>query len=130
MRTMTYTGELIITSCWCGIRLAIPQDLYNEAKRIEKSIYCPLGHTFIYSNTTAKENVRLRRELDDAYTRLTHTRDERDFERRRVIAYKGVIGKTKKRIAAGVCPCCTRTFQNLAKHMSTQHPDYVAEPIA
>jgi hypothetical protein len=128
--TLTYTGELVVTSCWCGIHLAVPADLYKEATRVERNVFCPLGHSFVYANTTAKENERLRRELEDARTRLTHARDDADHQRRRVIAYRGVIGKTKKRLAAGICPCCTRTFQNLARHMSMQHPDYVSEPIA
>lgn len=25
------------------------------------------------------------------------------------------------------CPCCTRTFQNLAKHMASEHPDFGKE---
>lgn len=36
--TLTYTGTLTITSCWCGIHMAIPNDLYLEGQ-------CPLcGH--------------------------------------------------------------------------------------
>jgi hypothetical protein len=31
--------------------------------------------------------------------------------------------RIEKRIHAGVCPCCNRTFQNLARHMNTKHPD-------
>lgn len=31
---------------------------------------------------------------------------------------------TLRRIAAGVCPCCRRSFTDLARHMSSQHPDY------
>jgi hypothetical protein len=27
-------------------------------------------------------------------------------------------------VANGVCPCCNRTFQNLARHMAGKHPDY------
>lgn len=34
------------------------------------------------------------------------------------------LTKTRKRIANGVCPCCHRTFQNLARHMAGQHPAY------
>jgi hypothetical protein len=33
----------------------------------------------------------------------------------------------KKRIANGVCPCCTRSFVNLQRHMTTKHPDYTKE---
>jgi hypothetical protein len=128
---MTYTGSLIVLSCWCGIHLAAPQDLYRQAKLHGKSLYCPLGHSFSYSDTTEEENRRLRLQLDDERARVRHAREDADHQRRRVIAYKGVIGKTKKRIAHGVCPCCTRTFENLARHIATKHPDYLvpAEPL-
>jgi hypothetical protein len=32
--------------------------------------------------------------------------------------------RIKKRVAAGVCPCCNRSFKDLARHMAGQHPDY------
>lgn len=128
MSTLTYTGSLVITSCWCGIRLAIPDDLYGIARWRGIEIHCPLGHTFVYDDTLIKEKARLEQELSDTRAGLIHARDERDFERRRVIAYKGVLGKTKKRIAAGVCPCCTRAFQNLARHIATKHPEYPKVP--
>jgi hypothetical protein len=34
------------------------------------------------------------------------------------------------RVSAGVCPCCNRTFQNVARHMKTKHPDIAAAPAA
>jgi hypothetical protein len=37
------------------------------------------------------------------------------------------VTKLKKRTSAGTCPCCTRTFANMAEHMKKQHPDFVAE---
>ena len=39
-------------------------------------------------------------------------------------ATKGVVTRLKKRAIAGVCPCCNRTFQQLAAHMAHKHPDY------
>lgn len=33
----------------------------------------------------------------------------------------------RKRASAGSCPCCTRNFVNLARHMKTKHPDYAKE---
>ena len=32
--------------------------------------------------------------------------------------------RMKTRIAAGTCPCCQRTFKQLAAHMHRKHPDY------
>ena len=40
---------------------------------------------------------------------------------------KGQVTRIKKRVANGVCPCCNRTFKDLAAHMSTQHPDYIEQ---
>lgn len=31
------------------------------------------------------------------------------------------------RAANGVCPCCHRTFKQLARHMKTKHPDFPGE---
>lgn len=39
-------------------------------------------------------------------------------------AEKAAKTRIKNRIARGVCPCCKRTFQNLAAHMQTQHPGF------
>lgn len=31
--------------------------------------------------------------------------------------------------ACGVCPCCNRSFTNVRRHMTSQHPDYtIPEP--
>lgn len=134
MTTMTYTGELAVTQCWCGIHHAVPASLLAERKRVGGQIFCPLGHSGVFKGT---ENDRLKQQLRDMETRLTHARDERDWERdrrasveRSLAATKGVLTKTRRRVAAGVCPCCHRTFQQLARHMAGQHPEYAAEEPA
>lgn len=45
----------------------------------------------------------------------------------RVAAYKGQVTKVKRRVSKGVCPCCNRTFENLARNMESQHPAYGGE---
>lgn len=32
-----------------------------------------------------------------------------------------------KRVSNGVCPCCTRSFQNLAAHIKNKHPELVSQ---
>jgi hypothetical protein len=34
------------------------------------------------------------------------------------------IKRLKKRSAAGVCPCCNRTFKELANHMKSKHAQF------
>jgi len=42
----------------------------------------------------------------------------------KTMAERSARVRLKKRIACGVCPCCKRTFTNLARHISGQHPEY------
>jgi hypothetical protein len=54
-------------------------------------------------------------------------RSEREIaerERRRANGYKGHATRITKRAKAGVCPCCNRTFKQLAAHMASQHPTF------
>jgi len=39
---------------------------------------------------------------------------------------KAAAARLQKRVANGVCPCCTRSFANLRRHMETTHPEYKA----
>ena len=32
METLVYTGSLVVSKCWCGIRHAMPRELYDEAQ--------------------------------------------------------------------------------------------------
>jgi hypothetical protein len=135
MTALTYQGRLVTTTCWCGIRVAIPEELYEYAQQGgNRSIYCPLGHTFVYRENEAS---RLRSELEAERKRTERERvraraiaDQRDAAERSARAYKGQATKLRKRAAAGVCPCCNRSFVQLERHMSRQHPDFVASAKA
>lgn len=122
--TLTYVGELTITSCWCGIRLAIPNSLYRQARDNGTTVYCPIGHIFAWKET---EVDRLRAQADQAKRDAKFWRDQADNERRRHASTKGQLTKTKNRVANGVCPCCNRSFEQLARHMKSQHPNYPNE---
>lgn len=54
----------------------------------------------------------------------------RDHAERQASARKGQVTRLKNRAAAGVCPCCTRSFENLRRHMTTKHPTFKAEEVA
>lgn len=126
--TMTFVGRLVVTSCWCGIHLAVPEDLYNLAKRNKgQGIHCPLGHEFIYNNTIEEELAAERKRSKQISDRLNATRDLLQQEERSHAATRGHVTRKKRelsRVKAGVCPCCNRTFQNLARHMEGKHPEY------
>lgn len=121
MNTLTYTGELTVTACWCGINIAIPRSLYWEAQNSGKSIYCPLGHTFVYNTNT--EVDRLKQSLANERDRTSFWREEADRSKKAAAAAKGQTTKIKNRIKKGVCPFCNRHFTNVQQHMETQHAE-------
>jgi hypothetical protein len=128
MSTLTYTGRLVVTTCWCGIRHAVPQELYEMVERQhrdgrkQRDIYCPLGHAWQFSGES--EAVVLRRQLAQSQRATQASRDLLRQEERSHSATRGHLTRQKKRIAAGVCPCCHRSFKQLARHMETKHPEY------
>lgn len=125
MSTMTYTETLIVTNCWCGITLAVPRALYNHAKESPNNhIYCPIGHKFIFCDTWQEKAEKEQARLADERRRHEATRDLLQAEEQSHRATRGHLTRHKKRASAGVCPCCNRTFQNVARHMSTKHPDF------
>jgi hypothetical protein len=120
-RTISYTEELIVEVCWCGTQHAIPATLARGAKAHGTSVYCPLGHQWSFRETD------LQRAKADAAAKTAQL----DQERARARAAEDKVKKLtvdaarlRKRAAAGVCPCCNRTFQNVGRHMKTQHPDH------
>jgi len=130
--TKTFVGEAPATevTCWCGIRFAVPRSLHaeylrkNEVKRGSFSLYCPLGHEFVPKGPS--EADRLREQLERANSRAARLSAELTHKEREIVTRKGHATRLRKRIAAGVCPCCNRTFQDLARHMAGQHPDYAS----
>ena len=122
-------GEMSVSlSCFrCKCGFTLPDALYHSAKASEKiSFYCPYGHEQHYPKGETEED-KLRRERDLLYQRVAQRDDEiKSLEARRRAAV-GQVTKIKNRVGHGVCPCCNRTFENLARHMSSKHPTFTAE---
>lgn len=126
--TLTYTGQLTVVTCWCGMHHAVPSDLRDyQLRRFDGGgkpveIYCPLGHTHIPSGEPKAE--RLARELEMSRQRTRAERELRQDTERRLSAQKSATTRARKRAAAAVCPCCSRSFVQLRRHMAAKHPDY------
>lgn len=95
--------------------------------------WCPYGHDQHYIEGESEE-TKLRRERDRLNQRLAQKDDEiarqrdlREGTERRLTAMRGVVTRIKNRVGHGVCPCCNRTFGDLARHMAHKHPTYSAE---
>lgn len=120
--TITRATTLNIIDCYkCGYPIALTEDHERRLREGGDSFYCPAGHGQVFKRT---EVMRLREQLDAANARAT-TQEARALEAERAArAAKKKITTMNKRAAAGVCPCCNRTFQQLARHMKAKHPEH------
>lgn len=130
--------------CQCGCAIHLPTELYNAAKRSPDIwFWCSYGHRQHFpAGDTELDKVRRERdrlaqkvaEKDDTIAREQRWRQDeterREAAERRSAAARGQVTRMKNRAAAGVCPCCNRTFTQLARHMATKHPTFVAEEVA
>lgn len=119
----------------CGIPFTVPLTVYEQHRTRGGYHHCPNGHSQGWSKDRSEE-ADIRRERDRlkqqvAYheERVRIEREERQAAERRASAARGQVTRLKNRAAAGVCPCCNRTFTNLARHMAGQHPTFKAEAV-
>jgi hypothetical protein len=97
----------------CGLVFYIPELWRKDRELTGKGFYCPNGHARIYKESL---EVRLRREIADKERAL-------EWEKCRANNLAKRFNRLRKRVAAGVCPHCQRTFKQLAEHMKTKHPE-------
>lgn len=127
--TLIQTELVHITCCNCGVAFGLDDDHYKRLRASHDWFYCPNGHQQHFTGKTEAE--RLREQLAAAERLAIRERNAKEEAQRRAVSAemsrrvtKGHLTRTKRRVAAGVCPCCNRTFENLARHMKGQHPDF------
>lgn len=142
MRCIEVTASTVLvteTCCNCGVLFAMPDDLRDKLLGNRgpggRHFWCPNGHEQWYLGKSEAQLQReradgLARRLEGLHTQLTHEADQRQAAERSARALKAVNTRTRRRIADGVCPCCRRSFTDLARHMSSQHPNYAGSDDA
>jgi hypothetical protein len=105
------------TCCVCGIPFGMPRWLDEQRREDGKSFFCPNGHDQIFSRSTKEE-------LAEARRRLASLEEDLRVERMARKEAETENARQSKRSAAGVCPCCHRSFVQLARHMKTKHPEH------
>lgn len=107
----------------CGHKIVMTAEHYKACSKDRRVWYCTVcGCSRQFVGET--EAQQLRRERDAALQREETLRFERDQAQKALVAKSKEALRLKKRAANGVCPCCTRSFQNLKRHMATKHPDH------
>jgi hypothetical protein len=129
---------LAVVECpTCHVTYAIPKSFNESAEEYNSAAHpgnywevcCPFGHSWHYSGLTEEQDLRQRLEAQrNKSARLTAQLDQSEASRR---AQKAAATRARnerdrvlKRIRAGVCPCCNRSFKNVERHMASQHPDF------
>lgn len=121
--------DLVTITCCrngCGVVFAVPSDFEGFRRKDHQLFYCPNGHDQHFPGETREEKAC--KEL--ARERANHDQTKaalRDKEAK-LIAKDKETSRLKKRVKNGVCPCCKRSFVNLASHMKTEHPKFAETP--
>lgn len=126
----------------CKVAIPMTAEVNEMLIQSHRTFYCIWGHPNVYiqgeseADKLRREGDRLKQsiaEKDDAIARARTQRDEqaglRQTAERSAAAYRGQVTKIKRRVGNGTCPCCNRTFVDLARHMAGQHPTFAAEDV-
>lgn len=134
--SLTFVGNQTLateTCIKCGVLFAMPETWQTEFRKTHESFTCPAGHSQFYPGETVEE--KLRKQVAQLQTSIERKeayeetlRAEKWELKLKCAAVRGVVTRIKNRVGAGVCPCCNRTFQCLARHMTTKHPDFRTAP--
>jgi len=132
MSGITIGVDIVPMTCpVCGVRYGVDR-VYQEKKYQEGGRWkCPNGDPLIYRENEAD---RLRKLLEQAEQTIQIERANKETANRRAVSAemsrrvtKGHLTRLRQRVAHGVCPCCGRTFQQLARHMANKHPNFPQE---
>lgn len=140
MGVITYTERLVTQHCFsCGMAFGVAEDYDVRRREDHRAFFCPAGHSQSYIGKSEAEQLRDQIAAKDREIAAAKSRAEREREwrinaeaatatvTRSLRATKAVVTRTKKKIVAGRCPCCSHKFKDLAIHMQTEHPNYDPE---
>jgi hypothetical protein len=136
MSTVTVYTTLTQRTCPdCGGVYAIAKEYLDEANRLghfKKCWTCPYcktergyGESEIDRLQKQLEAERERRQREEQLRRdAQRERDHHWTERKKLSTRHAHL---RQRVKHGVCPCCHRTFKQLAEHMKAKHPHYAGK---
>lgn len=132
-RIVSVESRIVVEGCInCGLDFGIGERFRKQRLDDHGTFYCPNGHGQHF--TADNEAERLRKQVARLQQTAQTSRENEQFhreraahERRSAAATRGHLTRLRKRIANGVCPCCTRSFENVRRHIQGQHPEWVAE---
>ncbi len=130
---MTVVGLVEVQCCNCGAYFGIERGRYDRLLSHGGTFHCTNGHPQSFTETeltkAKRERDRLRQQLAERDDDLRKKEAQLKSAKTQVKNAKGTIVGLQTRAKHGVCPCCHRTFKQLAAHMQNKHPDFKAEVV-
>jgi hypothetical protein len=114
----TYWQSCVTCGVWFGFTLE-----FENQRRLDTGwFYCPNGHPLHYAEGR-EEKVRreMQAKVDAANKRAEWEQAQARMAREEADRHKRALARQTKRVNAGVCPHCNRTFKQLAAHMKCKH---------
>jgi len=110
----------------CGVWFALTEHMIAERRKDGETFWCPNGHGRVYRHS---ELDQLRQQVQAAEELASWARrDTQRLQREKDQLANDLLDQVKlhkrvlRRVHGGVCPHCSRTFQNLQEHVARQHP--------
>lgn len=120
---VTVTLTEINCGC-CGGTYAINERYRQQKYEKGETWTCPYCNAS-WGYSGRGENERLKRELEGERTRKLAALDRANAAEAAALKAEKSKARLEKRIRAGTCPCCHRTFKQLTAHMKAKHPEHV-----
>lgn len=121
MSTITFNVDYVLVDCGkdgCSQSFAMSRRFYDETKRTGHTWYCPSGHPRAWRGKSTEQKLR------EAEAQATHLTDQLQASAHEAERLRQALLRDRHRFSNGVCPCCNRSFENVARHIRGQHPDY------
>ena len=127
MDTINLGLTLSAITCWnCGITYALPERYISERRENGGAWVCPNGHSTVFGES---EVVKLTKQLQAERRRTGEALEREKAAWRAQQKTERKFKQQRRRVTNGLCPCCNRSFVNLARHIKTQHPKEVIPAI-
>lgn len=110
----------------CGVLYSCPVAVMEQQRKHGGYHFCSNGHSQGWEKS-GSAFARLERERDSLKQQMARVEEEKADAERKLAQAQATTKRIKKRASAGNCPCCKRTFKNMAEHMKHMHPEFVSE---
>lgn len=117
--------NLVEVNCGvCGGVYAINERKHEWSRENGKSWNCPYCQTGWGFSHEGTELARARKALETERDRLQKALARANEATAARDKAERALKRHKTRVGNGTCPCCQRTFKQLARHMALKHPEY------